>query len=738
MPNSAYNFVPLSDKVFFPDWSDKVSMDIPFRDGVSGDITIELTSHSPIFTRNSDTPEDTSFFRIMPNGAFGIPGTSIKGVIRNVLEIATFCKIQVSNARYSVRDLHNQPLYGTHMSSPNILGDIRAYAPKVNAGWLTRRNNKIVILPCEFARINQSTIIEHFRGIANLQNLRTDGTKGFEKRDLLLNNHIELEQNFYIDSKTCAYPHSCGHLAYKMAHFNDGLGKVKQQGTLVFSGQCGRKHMEFVFYNTNENKAITVTPEQYDDFVFIHSESGQPNKEWGYWKKVFNKDGNVPIFYLQENGLLKFGLAMMFKLAYNNSIHDAISHTGKDSPHLSHRKDFAETLFGCADDQDSLRGRVNFSAMTAVGNPRPQGQITTILNSPKPTFYPYYVKQKSVNNWSTFMDNDCEIAGWKRYPIKSRTNVQAPNDNAAVATRFTPLVAGTTFKGKLYLHNVRKCEVGAILWALDFGKREECRHSVGMAKPYGLGSASIRIVGSNLTTNSDYGYHNDNEPLLEECRQAFISEMNKFLKGCWEETYQLQNLIRYAMVHDDERVLQQLCYPNLGPRNNEFIDIKRNPNNHLNSEVTEATCQERCQRARRAYEETLAQEALAAQMALEANMSEAEKNINQAREIFNKNYLNKENSNYKVNDNIFGDKVYAPIILNMVKKNSENGLQPVTVKEFTDMKAEDSFVVAIEELNTIPTNEFIKFLEELKQFIKDKKDKKFKNISKILTQIVNK
>ena len=38
--------------------------------------------------------------------------------------------------------------------------------------------------------------------------------------------------------------------------------------------------MEFVFYNTDENQTFTVTQEQYDDFVFIHSESGQPNEEW--------------------------------------------------------------------------------------------------------------------------------------------------------------------------------------------------------------------------------------------------------------------------------------------------------------------------------------------------------------------------------------------------------------------------------------------------------------------------
>ena len=108
-------------------------------------------------------------------------------------------------------------------------------------------------------------------------------------------------------------------------------------------------------------------------------------------------------------------------------------------------------------------------------------------------------------------------------------------------------------------------------------------HSVGMAKPYGFGSASIRIVSSNLTTNENYGYHENNEQLLEECRQAFIDEMNNFLQGDWEQSCQIQNLIRYAMVHDGERLLQRLCYPDLAP-NNEFIAIKQNMD-RLNPEI---------------------------------------------------------------------------------------------------------------------------------------------------------
>ena len=35
--NAPYNFVPLSDTVVIPEWGDKVSHDLPFRDGISAE-----------------------------------------------------------------------------------------------------------------------------------------------------------------------------------------------------------------------------------------------------------------------------------------------------------------------------------------------------------------------------------------------------------------------------------------------------------------------------------------------------------------------------------------------------------------------------------------------------------------------------------------------------------------------------------------------------------------------------
>ena len=110
-----YNFVPLNEKVFFPDWADKISQDVPFEDGVSGTIELKITAQTPIFVRNGHEKSDAdakndeykSFSKTVDNRYF-IPATSIKGAIRNVLEIMSFGKMtQVENASFGLRDLNN-------------------------------------------------------------------------------------------------------------------------------------------------------------------------------------------------------------------------------------------------------------------------------------------------------------------------------------------------------------------------------------------------------------------------------------------------------------------------------------------------------------------------------------------------------------------------------------------------------------------------------------------------------
>ena len=71
MITAPFNFVPLSEKVFFPDWAESVSHDIPFEDGESGIIDIAMTAKSPIFVRDGVKDGELKLSRAAIAGIFG-------------------------------------------------------------------------------------------------------------------------------------------------------------------------------------------------------------------------------------------------------------------------------------------------------------------------------------------------------------------------------------------------------------------------------------------------------------------------------------------------------------------------------------------------------------------------------------------------------------------------------------------------------------------------------------------
>jgi len=126
MITAPYNFVPLNKEVFYPEWSEQVSHDTPFEDGESGMLEIEIEAVSPIFIKDSKNKEEFCNHE----GAYYIPGSSVKGVIRNVLEIMSFSKMNpslVDDKTYAVRDLRNQKLYMNKMRPQNLF-----------CGWLKK------------------------------------------------------------------------------------------------------------------------------------------------------------------------------------------------------------------------------------------------------------------------------------------------------------------------------------------------------------------------------------------------------------------------------------------------------------------------------------------------------------------------------------------------------------------------------------------------------------------------
>lgn len=106
--HAPYGFVPINDQVFRPFWSNTLSHDEPVEGGFSGTFRIAIEAETDIFVRGAH--DATSFFR-GHDGRPAIPGSTLRGNFRSLIEIASFGYMRrVNNHRYGVRDLQNQNL----------------------------------------------------------------------------------------------------------------------------------------------------------------------------------------------------------------------------------------------------------------------------------------------------------------------------------------------------------------------------------------------------------------------------------------------------------------------------------------------------------------------------------------------------------------------------------------------------------------------------------------------------
>lgn len=615
---SRYNFVPLPRKVFFPDEASGanakvVSHDLPFKDGLSGSIEVSVTAESPIFIGDGDA----NFFQL-PDGRHAIPGTSLKGAMRSVMEIISASILECHNRKYSIRDIKAglKEIYTGWMTYTRG----GTHRPAVRAGWLSWREGAYHITPCEFCRVEQTDV----ETVLGKGSILAEGAHAKFKYARIGQRHLKLTFALKKDHR-----HPSKNLVYDKATAIDLANKSvtvpdRHSGTLVVTGQPSKrdkaksaKHMEFIFYNNPAKTypAYKVPADKMEDFEFVHSSDqpksgddaankmGSPNEEWKFWKDHIRQGGKAPVFYLAydeamgpkpgqqsaelsdgQTQLYAFGLAMMFRLPMATDIHTARSNSAPGSfqkrssanPESSPR-DLTETIMGFIDGQQCLRGRVNFEPLPETKPTQPLEEKKVLLASPKASYYPNYLVQKGNDDtgelqgdYVTLNDPKAELSGWKRYPVReSAIAPSVPNGLQNMASMIRPLPDGTTFKGKVFFHNLRPFELGALLWALTWGglaDKENLRHSLGMGKPLGYGR--VKIATGQIECLDCLSV-----PSTSELIEAFTRRMEEALPGWWasDTLVQLKAMANPALA---ENPVHPLDYPVLVKGNNQFAMAK--------------------------------------------------------------------------------------------------------------------------------------------------------------------
>lgn len=506
-----YNFVPLSEKVFFPNWANQISQDIPFSDGEDGIIELSIKNLSPLFVRDGHEKEEptewSSHIRVDGQKRYFIPATTLKGCFRSVLEILSFSKM----SRY------NDDFFGYRSFTTQVSG---AYGRKMRndrnfgCGWLYISNGKYYIEVCKkgIAKIPHTKLKEFFPDFNVGEDHKTAEIKQLS---------IGTLANPYPDIDI-----SCNSVEY----VKEGRYKV------VCTGFMNGKKVEYLFSHETF-PAEEISDDIIRKFQTIHKYTpyyaGEKGKV-GFLKQRLSSGEKIPVFFEKAGGIISnIGITRMFRYPYNYSVKNEVEKAQERSS--DSRKDLPEAIFGYINSEDQLRGRVQFchAFCTSVIQDGECAPHKGVFGQPRASYFPLYLNQ-SGGSISTY-DSNIPVSGRKRYRIvkgNDTIKLSEGNGNEKTLSTFRPLPANKTFLGKIKIHNLRKAEIGALISAITFhgNSTQKVYHNLGLAKSYGYGCVNCQIMALKGLKYP-----------IEEYLKAFEEEIVSYIRQEYDEEFSIQN-----------------------------------------------------------------------------------------------------------------------------------------------------------------------------------------------------
>jgi CRISPR-associated protein (TIGR03986 family) len=592
--NSTYNFVPAPTEaeVYKPNWSNKVSHDIPFSDGESGEIELKITAMTPIFIRNGhsknqETNEFSHYFDKDGKKHFFIPGSSLKGMLRNVLEIMSFSRMrQINNHKHSIRqtikkkeDVINED-YTLGKEKKNIL-----------AGFFREENGKYFIYNCgsplkirytdldaklktnfgtQFGPKNESNSDKNFSA----------RTGAYKYENIIIENNLEHKFiNHPLDEdKQSSWKSEFQPLNYVKFAENE----TSFDGTIVCVGQASTydistaRRGEYVFKGKkedlfkNESQRIEVSKDVVNTFLFVNKNGKGKNeelKDWTYWKTKIDK--GIPVFFRKsdkkdEKGkivkteIIDFGLTFMYKEPVKFSTIEA-NPVYKKPVAEDYKFDLSQIIFGYAEKEKTQKGRVFVSNFLAKKISNVLDETSLLLGSPRSSFTPFYLVQKHGKNgitdhFNTYNSNPT-LRGFKRYPVHQKIKQQNISDlNSEMLSKIRPLDKDSEFIGKIRFHNLRKAEIGALLSAITMHNTSNSFHSIGLAKPFGYGSIKVILEKTSGLNSQINDYLKEFELEMKIGTSSWVNTVSELLTT---STVQPDSIER-TLVYEDLKRFQEI------------------------------------------------------------------------------------------------------------------------------------------------------------------------------------
>jgi len=567
-----YNFVPLNDIVVPCEHREKKlpSFNTYHPTLNSGYLELKLTTETPLYIRDTLTRDDlkkearvkaendnndTKYKYINPDffspgGRVRIPGSSLRGMLRTMVEMTSFSKLLFfeHNRNYYFRsfadkckDIRDE--YSHYMKGDENENKKKAYSRDLKAGYLVKDGLRYYVIPAK--RINGNQFFRVHEEVA--------------KKAGIIKNLMSCEKSPNKFGKNKEYEKY--DMGFKPVHFPNSAIKGKKltqlfppnsatedfhKGMLVCSGWIGGKCMHWVVGPPDDLRL-----ELHDGVIENYKNDVGRDKKANLLDK-FKKDSQkkVPCFYIEKDGkVFSFGQTGFFRLAFKQKLSDLIPGTMKDKNTL----DIAEAIFG---NESEFPGRVFFEDIflePGQDDVMAEETIIKVLGKPSPTTFQHYLEQnlkeiiqdgnnyKGIKHYNTkgarLRGNKCywhksnNLGNWEEsklsfdneqlHKLMADNNIERKDFEKALASEDRKSVVslkklspelkqvfinavgryetqhskikyvntGKTFSGRLRFENLTNVELGALLFSLQLP--QGCLFKLGMGKPLGLGSVHI-------------------------------------------------------------------------------------------------------------------------------------------------------------------------------------------------------------------------------------------------------
>ena len=538
-----YNFVPFSNTVRHYDQKSLPGHgSVVFKNTegteelISGIISYEITAKTDIFIGSGKKNGNglTESFYQNARGNYAIPGSTIRGLIRNNAQILSLSEIGEDIDDYA---LMYRNVAGGSKKQKKRYGDILgakavpiidkngkknsiSVLEKVNAGYISCSNGlytiddlaepapKIKEQKTNYYILSERTVIHDYLDAAPPERpcayplffpggksiLQHDNKKDFKSDKRNGKEHYVNDKNK--DYKPYVIPCSYN-VSGRAVTGVDVSGKLDHEGFAVSTGKMNEHKAVYIIparkktYDESETVfPIKVRPEDIEAFRTDLKNRETTLKQFG-GREHFDlpEEGKTrPVFYIREGERLYFGFTPRLRLFYDHTISEGIP-----AEHKKGELDYAKALFGYSADNDAYKSRVSFSDAVMKNGKKPGETVNAILSEPKPTSYLDYLEQTDQDEMS-YNDPGFKLRGVKQYWLRDKAYSEVPSEKQSkeYVLKFAPLPQETKFVGKVRFKNLKQEELGLLLWSISLNGTSEM--NIGKAKAYGFGRIIMNIT----------------------------------------------------------------------------------------------------------------------------------------------------------------------------------------------------------------------------------------------------